>query len=117
MSAMISFISKLFAPIVWALTASTKTGSLRLSGIDPNAEEDQVSEEEIRMMVDVGNQKGVIDSEEKEMIQNVFEFDDLTVGEFGTHRTDISLLVDGRNHRGMGKSHSSKPAHPLSCLQ
>ncbi len=91
MSAMISFISKLFAPIVWALTASTN-GILRLCGIDPNAEEDQVSEEEIRMMVDVGNQKGVIDSEEKEMIQNVFEFDDLTVGEFGTHRTDISLL-------------------------
>ena len=66
---------KLFAPIVWALTASTN-GILRLCGIDPNAEEDQVSEEEIRMMVDVGNQKGVIDSEEKEMIQNVFEFDD-----------------------------------------
>ena len=62
MSAMISFISKLFAPIVWALTASTN-GILRLCGIDPNAEEDQVSEEEIRMMVDVGNQKGVIDSE------------------------------------------------------
>lgn len=91
MSALISFISKLFAPIVWTLTASTN-GILRLCGIDPDAEEEEVSEEEIRMMVDIGNQKGVIDIDEKEMIQNVFEFDDLTVGEFATHRTDISLL-------------------------
>ena len=91
MSALISFISKLFAPIVWALTASTN-GILRLCGIDPNAEDEEVSEEEIRMMVDVGNQKGVIDTEEKQMIQNVFEFDDLSVGEFAIHRTDVRLL-------------------------
>lgn len=91
MSALISFIAKLFAPIVWMLTASTN-GILRLCGIDPNAQDEQVSEEEIRMMVDVGSQKGVIDMEEKEMIQNVFEFDDLTVAEFATHRTEISLL-------------------------
>ena len=91
MAAMISFISKLFAPIVWLLTGSTNL-ILRLFGIDPNAEDDQVSEEEIRMMVDVGSEKGVIDSEEKDIIQNVFEFDDMTVGEFATHRTEISLL-------------------------
>lgn len=91
MSAMISTIAKFFAPIVWVLTASTN-GMLRLFGIDPNAEEEEVSEEEIRMMVDIGNQKGVIDLEEKEMIQNVFEFDDLSVGEIATHRTDISIL-------------------------
>ncbi|MEG1981870.1 MAG: hemolysin family protein [Clostridia bacterium] len=91
MSAMITFISKIFAPIVWVLTVSTN-GILRLCGIDPNSKEEEVSEEEIRMMVDVGNQKGVIDSEEREIIQNVFEFDDLTVGEFATHRTDIDFL-------------------------
>lgn len=91
MSALITFISHLFAPIVWFLTLSTNS-ILRLFGIDPNMEENNVSEEEIRMMVDVGSEKGVIDQDEKEMIQNVFEFDDLTVGEFATHRTDISLL-------------------------
>lgn len=91
MSALITYISKLFAPIVWFLTASTN-GILRLFGIDPNTEEENVSEEEIRMMVDVGSEKGVIDQDEKEMIQNVFEFDDLAVSEFATHRTDISLL-------------------------
>lgn len=91
MSGMITVISKLFAPIVWLLTVSTN-GVLRLLRIDPSAEEDEVSEEEIRMMVDVGNQKGVIDEDEKLMIQNVFEFDDLTVGEIATHRTEMVIL-------------------------
>lgn len=91
MSAFIEIISKIFAPIVWLLTASTN-GILRLLGIDPNADDDDVSEEEIRMMVDVSSEKGAIDREEKEFIQNVFEFDDLTAGEIATHRTEVSLL-------------------------
>lgn len=88
MSALISTISSVFAPIVWALTASTN-GILRLLGIDPNQEDEEVSEEEIRMMVDIGNKKGVIDSEEKEMIQNVFEFNDTEIAELATHRIDV----------------------------
>lgn len=91
MSSLISFISKLFAPIVWLLTASTN-GLLRLLGIDPNEEDEEVTEEEIRMMVDAGSEKGTIDFVEKEMIQNIFEFDDLTIGEICTHRTEVSLL-------------------------
>lgn len=90
-SGLISAIAKLFAPIVWLLTASTNA-VLRLLGIDPHAEEETVSEEEIRMMVDVGTQKGTIDYEEKQFIQNVFEFDDLTAGEIATHRTDLTIL-------------------------
>ena len=90
-SGTVSFISKLFAPIVWLLTVSTNA-LLRLFGIDPNSEDDEVTEEEIRMMVDVGSEKGVIDEEEKEIIQNVFEFDDTTAGEIATHRTDMALL-------------------------
>lgn len=90
-SGMISGIASLFKPLVWLLTASTN-GVLRLLGIDPNAEDEEVSEEEIRMMVDVGSEKGVIDHEEKEFIQNVFEFDDITAGEIVTHRTEVSLL-------------------------
>lgn len=91
MSSLITFISKLFAPIVWLLTVSTN-GVLRLLGIDPKAEKEEVTEEEIRMMVDAGSEKGAIDVEEKELIQNVFEFDDLTASEISTHRTEISLL-------------------------
>ncbi|MEG0306086.1 MAG: hemolysin family protein [Oscillospiraceae bacterium] len=91
MSALITGIAKLFAPIVWFLTISTNA-ILRLMGIDPSAEDDEVSEEEIRMMVDVGSENGAIDYEEKQFIQNVFEFDDLTVGDIATHRTELSLL-------------------------
>ena len=91
MSGLISGISKLCAPLVWLLTASTN-GVLRLMGIDPNAVDEEVSEEEIRMMVDAGNEKGTIDNEEREFIQNVFEFDNLPVDEVITHRTDVTFL-------------------------
>ena len=91
MSGAISGLERLFKPLVWLLTASTN-GVLRLMGLDPNAQEDEVSEEEIRLMVDAGSEKGAIDHQEKEFIQNVFEFDDLTAGEIATHRTELTYL-------------------------
>ena len=91
LSGLITAISTLFAPVVTVLTASTN-GILRLLGIDPNTDEEEVSEEEIKMMVDRGSEKGVFGSSTKEFIQTVFEFDDLTVGEFATHRTELDLL-------------------------
>ncbi len=91
MAPMLYGVSKIFTPIVWLLSVSTNL-VLRLFGIDPNENDEEVSEEEIRLMVDEGSQKGVIDEQEQELIQNVFEFDDLTVGEFATHRTDVSVL-------------------------
>lgn len=91
MSGLISGIAKIFAPLVGFLTFSTNA-VLRLFGIDPDAEADEVSEEEIRMMVDVGSEKGTIDHEEREFIQNVFEFDDLSAEELVTHRTDVVML-------------------------
>ena len=96
MANLISVLAQLSAPIVWVLTVSTN-GILRLCGIDPSAEEDEVSEEEIRMMVDAGSRKGIIDYEEREFIQNVFEFYDLAVGEFATHRKDIVILWKEEN--------------------
>ena len=90
-SGLVSAISTLFKPIVWFLSLSTNA-VLRLCGIDPTETDDEVSEEEIRMMVDAGSEKGAIDYEEKEFIQNVFEFDDLMVGEIATHRTDVTIL-------------------------
>ena len=74
-SGLVSGISTLFKPIVWFLSLSTNA-VLRLFGIDPTEADDEVSEEEIRMMVDAGSEKGAIDYEEKEFIQNVFEFDE-----------------------------------------
>lgn len=90
-SGLVYGISKAFAPLVWLLTASTN-GLLRLFGIDPNADENDVSEEDIRLMVDAGTKKGSIDTEEKELIQNIFEFNDITAGEIATHRTDVTFL-------------------------
>ena len=91
LSGLISGVAKVFAPLVSLLTISTN-GILRLLGIDPNQEDDKVSEEEIRMMVDVGSEKGTIDMEEKQLIQNVFEFDDISAEEIVTHRTDVVML-------------------------
>ncbi|MBQ7320965.1 MAG: HlyC/CorC family transporter [Clostridia bacterium] len=87
----LSFISKLFAPVVWFLSVSTNV-VLRMFGIDPNQNEEEVSEEDIRLMVDTGHQSGAIDTEEQEFIQNVFDFDDTAVAEFATHRTDVDIL-------------------------
>jgi putative hemolysin len=88
---LLSFASALFSPIVWLLTVATNC-ILKLFGIDPNEEDDEVTEEEIRMMVDAGTEKGTIDSDEKEFIQNVFEFDDTDVGEICTHRKEVEIL-------------------------
>ncbi|MBP3434906.1 MAG: HlyC/CorC family transporter [Clostridia bacterium] len=91
LSNLLFIMSKLFAPIVGLLTVSTN-GVLRLLRIDPNADDEEVSEEDIRLMVDAGSEQGAIDSDEKEFIQNVFEFDDLSADDIATHRTEVTLL-------------------------
>jgi putative hemolysin len=91
MSGFVHFISRVFAPLVWVLTVSTNS-ILLLFGIDPHAVDDDITEEEIRMMVDRGSEKGAINHDEKEMIQNVFEFDNKTAEDVMIHRTEVSLL-------------------------
>lgn len=91
LSGLILSISKIFRPLVGLLTLSTN-GILKLFGIDPSVEPENVSEEEIRMMVDVGTENGTIDNEEREFIQNIFEFDDISADEIYTHRTDVDML-------------------------
>ena len=84
-------VYKLFAPLVFLLTISTNL-VLRLLRMDPNADEDPITEEEIRLMVDAGNKKGTIDADEKELIKNAFKFDDFTAGELCVHRTEVVML-------------------------
>ncbi|MDR2471457.1 MAG: CNNM domain-containing protein [Treponema sp.] len=91
LSSPITAISRLFAPVVWLLTVSTNA-LLRLCGIDPEAEKEAVTEEEIRLLIDAGNARGSIAAGEKEIIHNVFEFNDKTAGEVMTHRRDAALL-------------------------
>lgn len=84
-------MSILLRPIVW-LTLGIANLGLRLLGQNPNQEPDTVTEEEIRMMVTVGEEKGAIEQSEKDMINNIFEFDDRNVSEVMTHRTDMTAV-------------------------
>ncbi len=92
----LKFISILALPFVNFLSFTTNS-VLRLLGFNPDEEPNQVTEEEIRMMVDVGEEKGTIRDTEKEMINNIFEFDNKLVSEIMTHRREISgIPVDAK---------------------
>ena len=85
-----------FNPIMYVLAGAPILVSyalVRLCGFDPKkTEREQVSEEEIRMLVDTGEESGAIEQTEREMINNVFEFDDRTASEIMTHRTEICAV-------------------------
>ncbi|MCL2708037.1 MAG: hemolysin family protein [Defluviitaleaceae bacterium] len=91
LSGPIRAVSILFAPVVFFLSASANI-LLGLIRIRPDAPEEEITEEEIRMMVDAGSETGAIDEEEKDIIHNVFEFGNLTAADVMTHRTNIVSL-------------------------
>lgn len=91
LAGLLRFVAVITAPVVWFLSISTNT-VLRLMGIDPKETEEAASEDDIKLIVDESTRMGIIDDEEKEIIHNLFEFDDLPVGEFATHRTDVAFL-------------------------
>ena len=84
-------ISVAFRPVIWLLSKSTN-GVLRLLGIDPRADGEDVSEDEIRMMVDLGEERGAIQPAERELIDNIFEFNNTTAEDVMVHRTDMVML-------------------------
>jgi putative hemolysin len=86
-------IAAVFRPIVSLLTASTNA-VVKLLGIDPRDTEQTITEEEILMMVDAGEEKGVLDEDAKDMISNIFDFSDSTVNEIMTHRTEVDAVED-----------------------
>lgn len=81
-------------PVIWLLSKSTN-GVLRLLHIDPKADEEEVSEDEIRMMVDLGEERGTIETAEKELIENIFEFNNSTAEDVMIHRTDMVMVWAG----------------------
>lgn len=85
------FIRAVMSPFIKILSFSTNL-VVRLFGLDPNANENVVTEEEIRMLVDAGEEKGVIEENMSDMINNIFEFDDIVASDVMTHRTDISAV-------------------------
>ena len=91
----IRIISVITAPFVKILTVTTNVIT-KLFGISEDDEE-IVTEEEIKMMIDEGEEKGTIEQEEKEMINNIFEFNDITASEVMTHRTDVYAIEISSN--------------------
>lgn len=87
----VSAVAAVFRPLIWFLSKSTNA-VLRLLGIDPKAEEEEVSEDEIRMMVDLGEEQGAIESAEKELIENIFEFNNTTAEDVMIHRTHMVMV-------------------------
>lgn len=87
----IRVMATVLRPVIWLLSISVN-GVLRLLRLKVEAEEKNVTEDEIRMMVDLGGEKGAIDEDEQEWIQNVFDFGDTTVRESMTPRGDLDAL-------------------------
>ena len=87
----IAGLSKVLRPVVWLLSASTN-GMLRLFGINPHESAEEVSEEDILDLVDAVEEQGEIDTDTKEMIENVFEFDNTTVSQIMVRRSDMTVL-------------------------
>ena len=90
----VTAVATVFRPVIWLLSKSTN-GVLRLLHIDPKADEEDVSEDEIRMMVDLGEERGAIQSNEKELIDNIFEFNNTTAEDVMVHRTDMVMIWVG----------------------
>ncbi|MBP5313172.1 MAG: HlyC/CorC family transporter [Clostridia bacterium] len=89
----LSFTNIVFMPFIKLLSASVNL-VLRILRIDPNERDDNVTEEEIKLMVNEGQEQGNIDDDESELINNVFEFDDTTCGDIMIHRTDVLAVPD-----------------------
>ena len=82
------FVNLLFRPMSLALD-KLSLFFLKLFGVDILQPTQEITEDEIRMLVDVGEEKGAIEEAEREMIKNVFEFNNMTAAECMTHRTDV----------------------------
>ncbi|MEA5058617.1 MAG: hemolysin family protein [Candidatus Pelethousia sp.] len=90
-SVVVGILAVVVKPVIRLLSASTN-GLLRLLGMKTEAEDETVSEDEIRMMVDLGEERGAIDTDEKEWIQNVFEFNDVSVCDAMTRAPDVEAI-------------------------
>lgn len=87
----VAVLSILLLPLT-ALADGISGLVLRLLHLDPHPDRAPVSEEGIRKMVDIGEEKGAIEADEKEMIENIFEFNNMTAGDVMVHRTDIVMI-------------------------
>lgn len=89
----ISVLAVVLKPIIWFLTVSTN-GVLRLFGIDPHANEESVSEEDIVLMLDAGAEDGTISEDDIEYIKNVFKLDRQNAADIMTPRNAIEMVPE-----------------------
>ena len=87
-------VAKVVKPVVKFLSMSTNA-ILRILHLKTEAEEDTITEEEILMMIELGEKRGVLDEDESEWLQNIFDFDDTCIREIMTHSVDVvSIALD-----------------------
>ncbi len=94
---LISFLSAAFKPLVALLTVSTNALA-KLFKVQTSAGNDGVSEDVIKIMIDIGEEKGTIEAEEKEFINNIFDLNDITAADVMIHRTDMVVLALDSTH-------------------
>ncbi len=108
-------VSVAFKPIVALLSVATN-GILKLFGISPDDKGEEVTEDDILMMAEVGAESGNIESGENELIRNIFEFSNLTVGEICTHRKDADILLLSQSEADWTKKiHSTEHTYYPVC--
>lgn len=83
-----SFFYALFRPL-YILCALVASPFLRMAGIDPHEDPNTVTEEDILQLMNAGEEIGAIEGTQKNMVSNIFEFDDITAEEIMTPRTDV----------------------------
>ena len=91
-----SFISKITKPFVWFLSISTNS-ILRLFGIKDKSGEEKISREEIRSLVELGEEQGAINQTERTMIDGIIKFDDILAREIMTPRTETFCIEANSN--------------------
>ncbi len=115
LTGILGFVSVIFKPIVSLLSLSTN-GILKLFGVSPEDKGEDITEDDIIMMAEVGKESGNIESEEHELIRNIFEFSELHIGEICTHRKDVDILyLDETEEEWKKKIHSTTHTYYPVC--
>lgn len=87
----IYYLMKLLTPLIY-IVDRLSVGIMILLHVDPNKKKDQITESELKTYVDVSHEDGVIESEEREMIYNVFDFSDAVAKDIMIPRIDMSTI-------------------------
>ena len=111
----IYLLMKVLTPVIF-LVNKLSNGILRLLGIDPDGKQNTMTEQELRTIVDVSHEDGVIESEEKQMIYNVFDFGDSRAKDVMVPRIDMSFIDVNATYEELLEAFKEERIYPLSCF-